>query len=51
MKIWPAGSLEDKVQRLVKTWEMEFFHKTNFDDFKTIDPKKFTFALNGALIN
>ncbi|XP_059430877.1 pathogen-related protein-like [Corylus avellana] len=46
-KIWPAGSLEDKVQRLVKTWEMEFFHKPNFDDFKTIDPKKFTFVLNG----
>ncbi|KAE8100459.1 hypothetical protein FH972_018355 [Carpinus fangiana] len=46
-KIWTAGSLEDKVQRLVKTWEMEFFHKPNLDDFKTIDPKKFTFVVNG----
>lgn len=46
-KIWPPGSLEEKVQRLVKTWEMENFHKTNIDDFKTLDPKKFTFNLNG----
>jgi hypothetical protein len=48
MKIWPPGSLEEKVQRLVKSWEMEFFHKTNFDNFKSIDPKKFTFNVNGT---
>ncbi|KAK6938301.1 hypothetical protein RJ641_031809 [Dillenia turbinata] len=46
-KIWPAGSLEEKVQNLVKTWEMEMFHKTNFNDFKTVDPNKYTFSLNG----
>jgi hypothetical protein len=50
LKIWPPGSLEEKVQRLVKSWEMEFFHKTNFDDFKSIDPKKFTFNVNGTNI-
>ncbi|KAM5562431.1 pathogen-related protein-like [Rosa sericea] len=46
-KIWPAGSLEEKVQNLVKTWEMELFHKANIEDFKTLDPNKYTFSLNG----
>ncbi|XP_021819988.1 pathogen-related protein-like isoform X2 [Prunus avium] len=46
-KIWPPGSLEDEVQNLVKTWEMELFHKGNLDDFKTLDPNKYTFSLNG----
>ncbi|PON76297.1 NTF2-like domain containing protein [Parasponia andersonii] len=46
-KIWPAGSLEEKVQNLVKTWEMEMFHKTCFADYKSVDPKKYTFSLNG----
>jgi hypothetical protein len=50
LKIWPPGSLEEKVQRLVKSWEMEIFHKTNIDDFKTLDPKKYTFSLNGTNI-
>ncbi|KAF8411674.1 hypothetical protein HHK36_004232 [Tetracentron sinense] len=46
-KIWPPGSIEEKVQNLVKTWEMEMFHKTSFDDYKTVDPNKYTFSLNG----
>ncbi|XP_058188955.1 pathogen-related protein-like [Rhododendron vialii] len=46
-KIWPPGSLEEKVQNLVKTWEMEIFHKTCFDDYKTVDPKKYRLSLNG----
>lgn len=46
-KIWPPGSLEEQVQNLVKTWEMEMFHKSSFDDNKSIDPKKYTFSLNG----
>lgn len=46
-KIWPSGSLEDEVQNLVKTWEMELFHKAKLDDFKTLDPNKYTFSLNG----
>ncbi|CAB4319666.1 unnamed protein product [Prunus armeniaca] len=39
-QIWPPGSLEEEVQNLVKTWEMELFHKANLDDFKTLDPNK-----------
>ncbi|KAK2985454.1 hypothetical protein RJ640_006750 [Escallonia rubra] len=46
-KIWPPGSLEEEVQNLVKTWEMEMFHKVRFDDNKTVDPEKYRFALNG----
>ena len=46
-QIWPAGSLEEKVQNLVKTWEMEIFHKTNPNEYKSLDPKKYTFSLNG----
>lgn len=45
-KIWPPGSLEEKVQNLLKTYEMEIVHKAP-EDFKTIDPKKFTFSING----
>ncbi|XP_068325296.1 pathogen-related protein-like [Pyrus communis] len=46
-KIWPPGSLEEEVQNLVKTWEMELFHKSNPDDFKTLDPNKYTVSVNG----
>ncbi|EXC26591.1 hypothetical protein L484_003537 [Morus notabilis] len=46
-KEWPAGSVEEQVQNLVKTWEMEMFHKTCFEDYKTLDPDKYTFSLNG----
>ncbi|OVA03488.1 hypothetical protein BVC80_1473g10 [Macleaya cordata] len=46
-KVWPPGSIEEQVQNLVKTWEMEMFHKTCFDDYKTVDPTKYTFSLNG----
>ncbi|WOG97176.1 hypothetical protein DCAR_0416516 [Daucus carota subsp. sativus] len=46
-KIWAAGSLEEKVQKLVKTWEMEMFHKTRPEDFKTVDTQKFTLSVNG----
>ncbi|XP_027093368.1 pathogen-related protein [Coffea arabica] len=46
-KIWPVGSLEEKVQRLVKTWEMEIVHKVNPDEYKTLDAKKFTLGING----
>lgn len=46
-KVWPPGSLEEKVQNLVKTWEMEMFHKTRFLDNKSIDPLHYTISLNG----
>ncbi|KAH1096740.1 hypothetical protein J1N35_013661 [Gossypium stocksii] len=45
--VWPPGSLEEKVQNLVKSWEMEIFHKASLEDFKTIDVNKYTFSLNG----
>ncbi|KAK8308823.1 hypothetical protein V6Z11_D02G086600 [Gossypium hirsutum] len=46
-KVWPPGSLEEKVQNLVKSWEMEIFHKASLEVFKTIDVNKYTFSLNG----
>ncbi|PRQ24832.1 putative NTF2-like domain-containing protein [Rosa chinensis] len=46
-KIWPPGSLEERVQNLVKTWEMELFHKTIDADYKSLDPNNYTFSLNG----
>ncbi|KAH6759130.1 hypothetical protein C2S51_019365 [Perilla frutescens var. frutescens] len=39
--------MEEKVQNLVKTWEMEMFHKLDFGDYKTVDPDKYRFSLNG----
>ncbi|KAJ0025323.1 hypothetical protein Pint_07981 [Pistacia integerrima] len=47
IKIWPAGSLEEKVQNLVKAWETEIMHKKEIKDFKTIDTKNYTLGLNG----
>ncbi|RWW65706.1 hypothetical protein BHE74_00026976, partial [Ensete ventricosum] len=44
---WPVGSLEERVQRLVKTWEMELVHKVRPEDYKSINPEKFRFSLNG----
>lgn len=46
-KVWPVGSLEERVQSLVKNFEMEMFHKISRSDFKTIDLNKYTFSLNG----
>lgn len=44
---WAEGSLEERVQRLVKSWEMEMFHKVRPQDFKTVNLDKFRFSLNG----
>ncbi|RDY08723.1 hypothetical protein CR513_07025 [Mucuna pruriens] len=46
-KVWPPGSLEEQVQSLVKNWEMEMFHKVDLQDYRSLDPKKYTFSLNG----
>ncbi|KAK1275829.1 hypothetical protein QJS04_geneDACA010030 [Acorus gramineus] len=46
-KEWPVGSLEERVQRLVKSWEMELFHKARLEDCKTLNPHKFTLCVNG----
>lgn len=45
VQVWPKGSLEEIVQNLVKTWEMELSHKTKVGDFKTIDHEKFAVGL------
>ncbi|XP_043718892.1 pathogen-related protein-like [Telopea speciosissima] len=47
-KEWPKGSLEEKVQNLVKTFEMELFHKTCPDDYKTVNTQKFRLIVNGG---
>ncbi|KAL7618313.1 hypothetical protein Lser_V15G00285 [Lactuca serriola] len=46
-KIWPAGSLGEQVQNLVKTWEMELVHKPNSQDHKSVDVTKLTISVNG----
>ncbi|CAI9115658.1 OLC1v1016628C3 [Oldenlandia corymbosa var. corymbosa] len=46
-KIWPAGSVEEKVQNLVKTWEMEVFNKANPEEYKCLDPNNYTISVNG----
>ncbi|KAE8735034.1 Pathogen-related protein [Hibiscus syriacus] len=46
-KVWPPGSLEEQVQNLIKTWEMEVFHKASLHDFKSLDVNKYTLSLNG----
>lgn len=49
VQVWPKGSLEETVENLVKTWEMELSHKTNIQDFKTIDPQSFSMSVNGNI--
>lgn len=46
-KEWEEGSLGETVQNAIKTWEMELSHKTNLQDFKTINPDKFKLIVNG----
>ena len=49
VQVWPKGSLEETVEKLVKTWEMELSHKTNIQDFKTIDPRSFFMRVTGNI--
>ncbi|KAF8404386.1 hypothetical protein HHK36_009269 [Tetracentron sinense] len=44
---WPIGSLEEKVQRMLKTYDMELFHKIRVEDYKGTNPEKFTLTVNG----
>ncbi|XP_022142749.1 pathogen-related protein-like [Momordica charantia] len=46
-KVWPKGSLEEKVQNAAKSWQMEMNHKTRLQDFKTINLQKFMLYVNG----
>ncbi|XP_042487035.1 pathogen-related protein-like [Macadamia integrifolia] len=45
---WPSGSLEETLQNLVKTFEMELFHKPRLEDYKTINLDRFTLSINGG---
>eukprot|EP00105_Crassostrea_gigas_P028451 XP_011450104.2 PREDICTED: pathogen-related protein [Crassostrea gigas] len=42
------GSLEQVVENLVKTWEMESSHKMDAADWKSVDKKVFTISSNGG---
>ncbi|KAL1601079.1 hypothetical protein SLS59_005748 [Nothophoma quercina] len=42
-----AGSLPELVQNLVKNWEVEASFKPVIDDWRTIDRKNYSFAING----
>ena len=42
------GSLESLVENLVKNWEIEASHKVKVTDWRTVDPEKYTFAINGG---
>lgn len=46
--IWQEGSVEERVQRLVKSWEMEIVHKVRPQDYKSINGEKFTHSVNGT---
>ncbi|KAM3297415.1 hypothetical protein ACQJBY_039347 [Aegilops geniculata] len=46
-KEWAEGSVEEKVQRLLKTWEMEMFHKVRPEDQKSVHSQGFTSSTNG----
>lgn len=45
---WEVGSVEEKVQRLLKSWEMEIGNKLRSQDCKTINIEKFTHSVNGS---
>ncbi|CAL4950794.1 unnamed protein product [Urochloa decumbens] len=45
--VWPEGSQEEKVQRLLKTWEMELVHKVRTQDQKTVNSAKYSASTNG----
>ncbi|EYU17420.1 hypothetical protein ABFS82_03G089100 [Erythranthe guttata] len=44
--VWEAGSLEEYVQSLVKTWEFELVQKADPNDYKTVVPN-FILGING----
>lgn len=43
-----AKSLETLVENLVKNWEIEASHKMDVSEWRTVDPAKYTFAINGG---
>lgn len=43
-----AGSLPQLVENLVKNWEIEASFKTKLEDWRTVNPSKYTFSMNGG---
>ena len=43
------GSLPSMVQNLVKNWEKEASYKINASEWRTINPEKYTFHVNGGV--
>ena len=43
-----ALSLPHLVENLVKNWEVEASFKPTLSDWRTIDPEKYSFAINGS---
>ncbi|KAF8214938.1 hypothetical protein K438DRAFT_1926605 [Mycena galopus ATCC 62051] len=42
------GSLISIVENLVKNWEIEASYKTDYNEWRTVDHSKYTFAVNGG---
>ncbi|KAK9364560.1 hypothetical protein V1509DRAFT_517488 [Lipomyces kononenkoae] len=42
------GSLEQIVQNIVKNWEIEASFKSSLSDWRTVDPEKYSFSINGG---
>lgn len=49
-KIHPDGSLEQVVENLVKTWEMERSHKLDATQHQSVDVNKFRISANGGKV-
>ncbi|KAF5176825.1 Pathogen-related protein [Thalictrum thalictroides] len=45
--VWAPGTTEEKVQRMLKTWEMELTQKVRPQDNKTTDLEAFRHSVNG----
>lgn len=43
-----AGSLQELVENVVKNWEIEASYKPNPQEWRTINPQKYQFRLNGG---
>ena len=46
--IYSVGSLEEVVENLVKTWECELSHKSELDQWTTIDKENFFLQTNSG---
>jgi hypothetical protein len=42
--------LEELVENLVKTWEMEATHKSDFNHWRTISQEEYCIQTNGGLV-